>query len=40
LKLLVLINDFSLYEIYFEKQINVINQINLEKENLLTKLNL
>ena len=39
LKLLVLINDFSLYEIYFEKQINVINQINLEKENLLTKLN-
>ena len=38
LKLLVLINDFSLYEIYFEKQINVINQINLEKENLLTKL--
>ena len=40
LKLLVLINDFSLYEIYFEKQINVINQIILEKENLLTKLNL
>ncbi|MAR37713.1 MAG: hypothetical protein CL715_05330 [Chloroflexi bacterium] len=39
LKLLVLINDFSLYEIYFEKQINVINQIDLEKENLLTKLN-
>ncbi|MBI62550.1 MAG: hypothetical protein CL775_00695 [Chloroflexi bacterium] len=39
LKLLVLINDFSLYEIYCEKQINVINQINLEKENLLTKLN-
>ena len=36
---LVLINDFSLYEIYLEKQINVINQINLEKENLLTKLN-
>ena len=39
LKLLVLINDFSLYEIYCEKQINVINQINLDKENLLTKLN-
>jgi hypothetical protein len=39
LKSLVLINDFSLYEIYLEKQINVINQINLEKENLLTKLN-
>ena len=38
-KSLVLINDFSLYEIYLEKQINVINQINLEKENLLTKLN-
>lgn len=37
-KSLVLINDFSLYEIYVEKQINVINQINLEKENLLTKL--
>jgi Trk K+ transport system NAD-binding subunit len=39
LKLLVFINDFSLYEIYFEKQINVINQIDLEKENLLTRLN-
>ena len=38
LKSLVLINDFSLYEIYVEKQINVINQINLDKENLLTKL--
>lgn len=37
-KSLVLINDFSLYEIYIEKQINVINQINLESENLLTKL--
>ena len=36
---LVLINDFSLYEIYLEKQINAINQVDLEKENLLTKLN-
>ena len=38
-KSLVLINDFSLYEIYLEKQINAINQVDLEKENLLTKLN-
>ena len=36
---LVLINDFSLYEIYLEKQINAINQVDLEKDNLLTKLN-
>ena len=36
---LVLINDFSLYEIYLEKQISAINQVDLEKDNLLTKLN-